>query len=186
MSELYPRPNLPVTAPLVNFWSHLSQQGITVKSDVAIPAGDVFKVIKDTLVLIGNASNYITRTRRMNFIDSINGAHQKLAIFPGEVTRDDIEGTDGDLFGPQVRKKLTDRADTIEAFNKAIKKVENTPTPYKHPPGENRFLAKRPSATYGSNSGRRSYIPYNRGTTPRGRQYRQPQQREGHTSTSWS
>ena len=77
ISELYPRPNLPVTkvprldvdfrsavgreqpdrqdqkfskvqasvlatsAPLVKFWSHLSQQGITAKSDVAIPAGDV-------------------------------------------------------------------------------------------------------------------------------------------------
>ena len=145
MSELYTRPNLPVTkvprldvdfrsvvgreqpdrqdqkiakvqasvlatsAPLVKFWSHLSQQGITAKSDVAIPAGDVVKVIKDTLVLIGNASNYITCTRRMNFIDSINGAHQKLAIFLRKVTREDVKGTDGDLFGPQVRKKLPSR-----------------------------------------------------------------------------
>lgn len=71
------------------------------------------KVIKDTMALIENASSYI-HPKRSNFVDSIDGAHPRLASFLWKVTKEDVEDTDSDLFGPKI---WTDLADTIEAFN---------------------------------------------------------------------
>lgn len=159
-------------SPLANFWSHLQEQGFEGKEDELIPASDVLRVTKDTLALIGNASNYISQTRRSTFIDSISGTRPNLAKFLREICKDDLGDTGTELFGPQARKKITDRADTIDAFNKAVSKVESVPkstTGQVRDSGESsRFLSKRPSAMYGSRSGR-SYIPYNRGARSKAR-----------------
>ena len=46
---------LATTAPIANFWSHLVEQDFSGKDEELIPVGEVFKIFKDTLVLIGNS-----------------------------------------------------------------------------------------------------------------------------------
>ena len=43
-----------------------------------------------------------------------------------EICKEDLVTTGSELLGPEVRKKISERANTIEAFNKAIASVEGT------------------------------------------------------------
>ena len=97
-------------------------------------------------------------------ISSIAKSRPKLSSFLKEICKEDLGDTGVELFGPEVRKKITQRASTIEAFNKAISKVDN---PSSVPSSSSSFLSKRPAAKYGGEPGR-SYTPYNKF-----RQYRQ-------------
>ena len=156
-------------APIANFWSHLEAQGLIGQPGETIPTLDVVRVMKDTLALLGNAVSYISRTRRSQFISSINSQRPTVAKFLREVTKESNTSTGSELFGPEVQKLVTSRADTIDAFNKAVSKVEAT-TKRSGVGRENRFLSGRPTA-YGSRSGR-EYVPYKQGNT-RGRYQRQ-------------
>ena len=149
---------LATCAPLANFWSHLSEQEFTGKTEELIPVSDVIRVTQDTLALIGNASNYISQARRSAVISSIAKSRPKLSSFLKEICKEDLGDTGLELFGPEVRKKITQRASTIEAFNKAISKVDN---PSSVPSSSSSFLSKRPAAKYGGEPGR-SYTPYNK------------------------
>ena len=51
---------LATCTPLTNFWSNIAKQGFTGNDQWLIPLSEIIKVTKDTLTLIGNASNYIT------------------------------------------------------------------------------------------------------------------------------
>ena len=62
---------LAACAPLVNLWSQLEDQGLSGKPNDLIPVSEVLKISKTTLMLIGNASNYISETRRRVAIDTI-------------------------------------------------------------------------------------------------------------------
>ena len=156
-------------APLANFWSHLREQGFEGKANEMIPASEVIKVMMDTIALIGNASNYISQTRRNIFIDSISGQCPNLAKFLREICKGDIADTGTELFEPQVGKKITDRADTTEAFNKAIAKVEVNPGQKQGTTESSRFLFKHPTAVYRGRSGRRNVL-YGRGSGQRATQ----------------
>ena len=57
------------SSPLANFWSHLTEQGFEGKNDEYVAVGEVLDVIKDSLMLIGNASDYITQSRRRSIIE---------------------------------------------------------------------------------------------------------------------
>ena len=149
---------LATCAPLANFWSHLSEQEFTGKTEELIPVSDVIRVTQDTLVLIGNASNYISQARRTAVINSIARSRPKLSSFLKEICKEDLGDTGDELFGPEVRKKITERASTIEAFNKAISRVDN---PNSVPSSSRSFLSKRPAAKYGGEPGR-NYTPYNK------------------------
>ena len=52
------------TSPIANCWSHLTEQGFEDKGDEYVAVGAVLDVIKASLMLIGNASHYITQSRR--------------------------------------------------------------------------------------------------------------------------
>ena len=114
---------LATCAPLANFWFHLAEQELTGKPEELIPVSEVIKLTKDTLALIGNASNYISQTRCTTIVNSISKSRSKLSSFMKETCKDDLGDTE--LFGPEVRKKIMDRANTIDAFNKAVSKVDN-------------------------------------------------------------
>ena len=105
-----------------------------------IPTEDVLRVAKDTLALIGNAS-------WSQFISSMTAQRPAVAKF---LTKDTNCGSGSELFGPDVHKKVTDRADT---FNKAVSKVEGVSKQTSTSRVENHFLSKRPAA-YRSRSGR--------------------------------
>ena len=150
---------LATCAPLANFWSHLAEQQLTGKPEELIPVSEVIKLTQDTLALIGNASNYISQSRRSSIISSISKSRPKLSSFMKEICKDDIGDTGTELFGPEIRKKITERANTIDAFNKAITKVDNPPKSSSQPSTSSSFLSKGPTARYGGESGR-SYTPY--------------------------
>ena len=144
--------------PISHFWSHLRKQEFTGKTEELIPVSEVIRVTQDTLALIGNASNYISQTRCTAVISSIAKSQPKLTSFLKEICKEDLGDTGVELFGPEVQKKTTQRASTIEAFNKAISRVDN-PSPV--PSSSSSFLSKHPAAKYGGELGR-SYTPYNK------------------------
>ena len=115
-------------APLVKLWSQLEDQGLSGKPKDLIPVSEVLKILKTTLMLIGNASNYISETRRRVAIDTIKQSRPKLATFLREICNEDLGEASGDLFGPRARQKVIERANTIEAFNKALARVESGPS----------------------------------------------------------
>ena len=50
--------------------------------------------------------------------------------------------TGEDLFGPEARKKIVERTNTIEAFNKALTKVDPPSKKHNQQQGKGRFLAE--------------------------------------------
>ena len=58
---------LATCAPLVNFWSHMSE--FAGKTEELIPVSDVIRVTQDTLALIGNASNYVYNPSKVHCSD---------------------------------------------------------------------------------------------------------------------
>ena len=150
-------------APLTNFWAHLVETDVSPAEQ--IPAGEVVQVMKDSLALIGNASNYVSQARRNNIIQSLSKSRPKLGSFMKDVCSDNLSNTKGELFGPDLRKKITDRASTIEAFNKAITTVDK---PSKSGTSNSRFLSNRPTASYGGRSGKFQYTLYNKFRSQKG------------------
>ena len=153
---------LATCAPLINLWSQLEDQGLSGKPNDLIPVSEVLKISKTTLMLIGNASSYISETRWRAVINTIKQARPKLAKFLAEICKEDLGEASGDLFGPQARQKVIERANTIEAFNKALAKVESGPSNTRSMVSSPncRFLSKRPTVRYGDRSGQ-TFTPYN-------------------------
>ena len=144
-------------APLANFWLHLIEQEFTGKTDELILISDVIRVTQDTLAPIGNASNYISQARCSTVINSIARSQPKLSSFLKEICKADL-GDTGD--GPEVRKKIMQRASTIEAFNKATSRVVTLIIillPYL----AEFFYPNRPATKYRGEPGR-NYTPYNK------------------------
>ena len=46
-----------------------------------------------------------------------------------DMCNDNLSNTRGELFGPDIREKIMDRASTIEAFNKAVTLTEKPAKP---------------------------------------------------------
>ena len=63
--------SLATAATIANLWSHLVEQDFSGKDEELIPVGEVFKIFKDTLVLIGNSSNYISQLKRKDISDNM-------------------------------------------------------------------------------------------------------------------
>ena len=106
-------------APLVNLWAQVVENGFSGKPGELIPTKDVLRDTRDTLALIGNASSYISHHRRLAIVDKVEDFRPYLASFLKEVCLENVGDTEGDLFGPGVKKKIMNRADTLKAFNEA-------------------------------------------------------------------
>ena len=115
---------LATSSPLANFWSHLTEHGFEGKDEEYVAVGEVLDVMKSSLMLTGNASHYITQTRRRSIIEATKKSRPKLASFLQDICKGDLGDTGEDLFGPEARKKIVERANTIGAFNKAVGKVD--------------------------------------------------------------
>jgi len=74
-----------------------------------------------------------------------------------EICKEDLVTTSSELYGPVVRK-ITERDDTIEAFNKAIAAVEGTSSQKSNT--SSRFVCNHPTGKYGGRSDRSRYTPY--------------------------
>ena len=107
-------------APLAKLWSEMANQGFSGKVDELMPTSEVFKVMQDTMALVGNSSAYITQVRRQTIIDKIKGTRPQLASFMKEVCKEDLSEPSKELFGSEVKQRLNERADIIKAFNTAL------------------------------------------------------------------
>ena len=95
-------------------------------------------------------------------INTIKQSRPKLAKFLRETCKEDLGEASGDLFGLRTRQKVIERANTIEAFNKALARVESGPSNTRNmvsSPSNCSFLSKRPTGRYGGMQVRPSFHP---------------------------
>ena len=104
---------LAACAALVNLWSQLEGQGLSGKPNDLILVSEVLKISNTTLMLIGNASNYISETRGV-VINTIKQSRLKLAKFLREICKEDLGEASGDLFGPRARQNVLTGASTTQ------------------------------------------------------------------------
>ena len=134
-------------APIASLWSQMAQQGFSGKPEEDVPASEVLKVIRETLALVGNASAYIAQARRQAIIDKVKSSRPQLAAFMSEVCKEGSSEPCEELFGRDLKRKLSERAETISSFNKVLTTLD----PPK--PKRVRFLQKGSGARYSSGPG---------------------------------
>ena len=81
-------------------------------------------------------------------MDKVRPSRPKLESFLKEVCAEDVEDTGKELFGPIIKKKISD---TIKTFNEALKKIDPPQTP-KHSCPQNHFLGRGSGARYSATS----------------------------------
>ena len=143
--------------PLTSLWSDLENQGLTQDSKAAIYVSDILDTIQRSLVLLGNANNLISETRRETALESIHPSLKKYG-------RGDFSKAGNDLFGQDFKDGLVKKVEADSALAKAVNIVTrstNLPTrgSQKQSRGVNFFHGSRTSR-YGAVSGR-IYKPYN-------------------------
>ena len=69
------------------------------------PASEVIKVLKDTLTLLGNASNYVSQARRRALIQTINKSRPRLGSSLKDICKENLGNTGTELFGVEVCKR---------------------------------------------------------------------------------
>ena len=108
-------------APALNFWRDLDKQGISASQG---GFDTVLNVLQRTVVLVGNASNYISQCRR---ITKMEFRHKGLASVMKSVCKKHKPERDL-LFGSAVQKALTERAETVSAIKKVATKIQDLHT----------------------------------------------------------
>ena len=110
-------------APMLNLWAHLEEQQLTVGQGGLIQTEVVLEMIQKSLVLLGNASNYISETRRDLIIGKLSKKKRSLGrVLKSACKKNKPEGAM--LFGPAVYKAISERVDTLAAFNKTAGKAQ--------------------------------------------------------------
>ena len=137
------------SGPLTSLWSQMSMNGFTGKSDELMATKDVMRVIRESLALIGNASSYVSLNQRLTIVDKVKESRPQLASFLKEVCSEDLGDNGRESFGPAVKKKLGERADTIKAFNEALTKLDPPAKAEKDKATSSRFLGRSSDAKYG-------------------------------------
>ena len=66
---------LAACAPLTDLWSRFCIQGLSGEEDELIPV-EVLKVIRASVSLIGNSSNYVSQLRRRTIIEALPASRQ--------------------------------------------------------------------------------------------------------------
>ena len=110
-------------APMLNLWAHLEEQQLTVGQGGLIQTEVVLEMIQKSLVLLGNASNYVSETRRDLIIGKLSKKRRSLGrVLKSACKKNKPEGAM--LFGPAVYKAISERVDTLTAFNKTAGKAQ--------------------------------------------------------------
>lgn len=93
------------TGPAIGVLIDLGKQGFAGDSDKLVPVKDMVGVLKETLVLVSNASCFINENRCQGIISKIKPKHPKLATFFQEICAEDMGEPLGELFGPTAKKE---------------------------------------------------------------------------------
>lgn len=117
-------------APLLNLVSDLSHQGFTGAPNELIPVDAVLTVAKESIALIGNSFNYVNEARRKNVLESMKAKCPRLAGFIEDICKDDLGEDTSELFGPVVKKKITERASTFKSLNESLADLDGQSSPH--------------------------------------------------------
>ena len=98
--------------PLTSAWQKLLERGLQQDTEMVVPAKDDLTLIQHSLCLIGNASEYISQTRRAKILESIDKTWGKFGT-------DENESSDT-LFGQEFQSSLADRVEKDVALSKAV------------------------------------------------------------------
>ena len=124
--------------------SQLEQRGLTGEADELMPIKEVMKVCKASLMLVGNAVQFISQQRRTAIVRATPHSRSSLGKILKEVCKLDVDDEENtDLFGERVLAKVSERVNTLESFRKMVAKV--TPSQKK----QNRFLGRGPAGKHG-------------------------------------
>lgn len=149
-----------VANPLTCLWSQLIDQGLTQRQDAKIGVSNVINTIQRTLVLLGNANNFISETRREWALEAIHPTLKKYG-------KGDFTEAEEHLFGETFKETLVKKVEADSVLSKAVNIVtrsskgrdvhyQKTTSRYGR---RGRFFGNRASG-YGAAPGR-AYNPYN-------------------------
>ena len=104
-----------------------------------MPADTVLDTIQRSMVLIGNASNYVSQVRRDNIIRKLE-SHNKGQTSAFKSIRKKLQPEEGLLFGSQVHKALNERAQTLDSFKKVALNVSQPQSTFRPSWKEKKFF----------------------------------------------
>lgn len=109
-------------APALCLWKELDDQGFTSGQGGLMPVDTVLDTLQRSIVLIGNASNYVSQVRRDVVIRKLESHNKGLASVLKSICKKHQPEEDL-LFGSQVHKALNEHAQTLDSFKKVASKV---------------------------------------------------------------
>ena len=116
---------LSAAAPPLNLWKELHDQGLCGSTDSLIPVGTVLEMIQKSLVLTGNASNYVSLVRRDLIISKMDSKNRNLSKVMKSICKR-CKPEDSLLFGSEVHKALNKRAETAASLRKVASKFSES------------------------------------------------------------
>ena len=150
-------------APILNLWAELEEQELTTAQGGLVPVEVVLECFQKTLVLLGNASNYMSLNCRDAIIRKISQKSKGLGRLLNSACKES-KPEDSLLFGPAVQKTITERAETMAALSKTAFKTDSG--------GDHKkFFRGGPTSGYGSGAGKNSrlYNKSNQNFSPKSR-----------------
>ena len=118
---------------------------------------DVLDIVQRSLVLLGNANNFISETRRETALESIHPSLKKYG-------KGDFSNSKCDLFGQEFKDGLVKKVEADAGLSKAVsivaRSVGTTGKIYQKQPSGQRFFQGSRTSRYGAVSSR-VYNPYN-------------------------
>ncbi len=140
---------------------------------MVVPASEVFALIQRTVCMIGNASEFISQTRRSKIQEAFDPSWSKYGT-------DDFPDAKEALFGNDFQSSLATKVEKDIALSKAVaiaKKSRNRkespyPSDRRETQRNDSFFRRGPPARYGGRQGK-NFFPYGQ---------RPPRNREGQSS----
>ena len=118
-----------------------------------MPVDTVLDTLQRSIVLIGNASNYVSQVRRDVIIRKLESHNKGLASVLKSICKKHQPEEDL-LFGSQVHKALNERAQTLDSFKKVASKVSQPQSTSRSSWKEKKFFRDSPARDHGHGSGR--------------------------------
>ena len=138
-------------APALKLWKDLEEQGFTRGKGSLMPVDSTLDIIQRTLVLTGNASNYISQCRRDSIISKVKLKNSRLGSILSDICQEH-QPDDKNLFWSEVRKVLSERAESLSAMKKLSSRLETSRTSGGR--RDSQFFRKGPSSDRGRRAGR--------------------------------
>jgi len=144
---------LGITRPLASAWKELHEARATKDASATVPAAEVMHLIQRTLCLVGNASEYISQTRRAHILEHIDKSWSRYAS-------DEFPDAEETLFGDAFKSSLSERVEKDTALAKAVsitkkrQKEVSSDSDRKGGGKDGQFFRPGPPARYGDRQGR--------------------------------